>query len=450
MKAPLFRFSPGTGVIRSLSAFSALVLFSLVPNLHSMALNAPPPKTFTNPILGPEAGADPAVILHNETYYLYTTNRDNAVFTSRDLVHWEKGSSVLPESFKGMWAPEVYHHPEDGKFYLYYTLKYKIGVAVSGRPEGPFTDLGFLAIPGIDAHLFRDDDARLYLYFTHTPAFSMYVIPMKSPTETGGPVTQCFEISQDWEKHSHHINEGPWMEKRDGKYTLLYSGSNGQSTYYAVGVALAPTPIGPFTKLGTNPVFQDLGRIHGPGHGSIIRDRVGQLWHVHHQKLSDEIGWKRDLCLDPMNYDSEGILRGKPTRGVSQPAPVCDPDLVWSPDIHPRGAVFSTVAGVLVTMTCRTPGAEIRYTVDGSEPGPKSPLYQTPFPITSAVQVRARSFKKGMKTSTIANQKFTPTDQPLPPNPSPDASPGDPPFDVFPRAIIDWKPHAKKQKPAPK
>jgi len=422
----------------------ALLLALVILCTSCNAEKAPPVATYTNPILPIQrrAGADPAAIYHDGTYYFYSTNAGLNVFTSTDLVHWTKGPRVLPEEFKGVWAPEVYRHPEDGKFYLYYTRRYKIGVAVADKPDAEFADLGYLAIPGIDAHVFRDDDGRLYLYFTHTPPFSMYCIPMKSPTETGGPVTQCFEISQDWEKHDFPINEGPWMLKRDGVYYLLYSGSNAQSIYYAVGYATAPTPVGPFTKYAKNPVFKNLPAINGPGHGSVVRDREGTLWHLYHQKVDTRKGWARDICLDRVAFDDTGVFGGTPTRGTSQPGPVMDPSLVWSPDIHPRGAVFTD--RVKVTLTSRTPGATLRYTLDGSEPGPSSPRYDGPFDLTGAATVRARAWKEGMRTSTVSRMRFTPADGPLPENPAPNAPRGDPPFEVFAKPNPNWKPTPKQ------
>lgn len=398
-----------------------------------------PVRTFKNPILPVEfeAGADPAVFYHNGIFYFYSTNKDRAVFTSTNLIDWVKGPSVLPLELKGAWAPEVYFHPEDGKFYMYYTQKYKIGVAVADRPDAMFTDLGFIALSGIDAHMFRDDDSRLYLYFTRTPDFSMHCVPMKSPVETGGPVTKCFEISQTWETNSFSINEGPWMMKNNGTYTLLYSGSDGQSRYYAIGCATAPTPIGPFTKYPDNPVFQDLEHVSCSGHGSVTSDRTGQLWHLYHQKIDTQKNWTRDICLDPVRFDKNGRFGGTPTRGVEQPVPVMDADLVWVPEISPRGAVFNTP--VTVSLSSRTDGAEIRYTVDGSEPGPKSALYTKPFVLKDSAVVNARAFKKGMRDSTVAAQNFTHTDQALAPNPSPDAAPGNPGFDVFPKPVFNWK-----------
>ncbi len=400
----------------------------------------PAVASYVNPIVTREedCGADPAVLLHDGVFYYYSTNAGLTVFSSTDLVHWSRGPQVLPDEFKGVWAPEVYYHPEDGKFYMYYTRRYTIGVAVADRPDAMFKDLGLLVINAIDAHPFRDDDGRLYLYFTHTPPFDMYCVPMKSPTETGGPVTRCFQISQDWERRSFPINEGPWMLKRDGLYYLLYSGSDGQSVYYAVGYATAPTPIGPFTKHPNNPIFQDLPTIHGPGHGSVTRDREGRLWHLYHQKTGTEKGWSRDVCLDPLDFDDRGVLGGRPTRGTRQAAPALDPSLVWSPDIRPRGAVFSR--DVVVSLSSMTPGAVIRYTLDRSDPDAASPLYTGPFVLDRSAMVKARAFKAGMKTSTVSAMQFTQTNDPLPENPSPHAPAGNPPFEVFPRPNADWQP----------
>lgn len=52
-----------------------------------------------------------------------------------------------------------------------------------------------------------------------------------------------------------------------------------------------------------------------------------------------------------------------------------------------------------LSMTCRTPGAAIRYTLDGSEPTEDSPIYTGPFVLTESANIRARAFKEGMQPS---------------------------------------------------
>ena len=60
-----------------------------------------------------------------------------------------------------------------------------------------------------------------------------------------------------------------------------------------------------------------------------------------------------------------------------------------------------------VSIKCPTPKVEIRYTLDGSVPTEKSPLYTKPFTIQNSVVVRARAFKKGESPSFVATQQFS-------------------------------------------
>lgn len=62
------------------------------------------------------------------------------------------------------------------------------------------------------------------------------------------------------------------------------------------------------------------GGVFGPGHGCVVTDAEGKLWHVYHQQRDESRGWNRFLCLDPLWFDG-GVLHGKATRGTPQPAP---------------------------------------------------------------------------------------------------------------------------------
>ena len=53
--------------------------------------------------------------------------------SSTDLVHWDKGPVVFRSREPNLWAPDVFLEPGDGKFYLYYTVNMRIGVADSKR-----------------------------------------------------------------------------------------------------------------------------------------------------------------------------------------------------------------------------------------------------------------------------------------------------------------------------
>ncbi len=55
-----------------------------------------------------------------------------------------------------------------------------------------------------------------------------------------------------------------------------------------------------------------------------------------------------------------------------------------------------------VTITCETEGAEIRYTVDGSEPMAASTLYSEPLILTKATTLKAKAFKEKWEPSETA------------------------------------------------
>ena len=63
--------------------------------------------------------------------------------------------------------------------------------------------------------------------------------------------------------------------------------------------------------------------------------------------------------------------------------------------------------GVEIVMNCRTEGAAIHYTLDGSEPTEASPLYTGPFSLLKSATIRARAFKEGMKPSPEARAMAT-------------------------------------------
>ena len=59
-----------------------------------------------------------------------------------------------------------------------------------------------------------------------------------------------------------------------------------------------------------------------------------------------------------------------------------------------------------ISMTCADPDAEIRYTMDGSEPIAKSPVYKSSFVIIKTSTIKAKAFKKGMVPSFVALRQF--------------------------------------------
>lgn len=60
-----------------------------------------------------------------------------------------------------------------------------------------------------------------------------------------------------------------------------------------------------------------------------------------------------------------------------------------------------------VELKCAEVGAEIRYTLDGSTPGPTSPKFAAPFEVNATTTLRMRSFAPGKAPSIVATRTLT-------------------------------------------
>lgn len=158
-----------------------------------------------NPLMTQRYSADPWVLVHNDTVYVYTTGdvhefdgsgeiKENSyatihrlnVISSKDLVNWTDWGQVdvrhegVTAWARNSWAPAAAAVERDGKtrFYLYFANNASsIGVLVSDSPTGPFTDpigkpLVTRDTPNcrdvvwmFDPAVLVDDDGRAWLYF---------------------------------------------------------------------------------------------------------------------------------------------------------------------------------------------------------------------------------------------------------------------------------------------
>ena len=61
---------------------------------------------------------------------------------------------------------------------------------------------------------------------------------------------------------------------------------------------------------------------------------------------------------------------------------------------------------VEISLTASEPGAEIRYTLDGSVPGKSDMRYEKAIRLTGPAVLRARAFKEGFTRSITAQEVF--------------------------------------------
>jgi hypothetical protein len=87
---------------------------------------------------------------------------------------------------------------------------------------------------------------------------------------------------------------------------------------------------------------------------------------------------------------------------------------VATPTFSPS-SVPSFTGTLSLAISCATVGAEIRYTLDETEPTPSSALYTSPFSLSATTTIRAKAFKSGMTASAVVAMRVTqqPTETPV-------------------------------------
>lgn len=281
--------------------------------------------TYQNPVC---TGADPFVLLHNGTYYHYTSNNGFGfrLLLSDNLRDWTDGgicldaNDVLGE--QDFWAPEVLYHNE--RFYMAYTADWNVGIAVSDAPTGPFvqTEKKWATANvynpeyhkgngAIDGHFFKDDDGKIYLYYArhYRCKNRIFVAEVNDNLTAILPETERLvaEPEQPWEvAETAQCNEGPFVLKHGGTYYLTYSGNDYQSPHYGIGCAVSDSPFGPFRKYPA-PLLKRTELVNGVGHHSFTTSKDGsQLICVYHCHQSYTAVEPRMTCIDPASFVRDG------------------------------------------------------------------------------------------------------------------------------------------------
>lgn len=302
-----------------------------------------------NPIITDAFTADPAVVVYEDTLYLYTSHdeaapdeqayvmRDWLGFSTTDMVNWTAhGALLASEDF--VWADNhayAGHVVErDGTFYWYVPMGWRdgtgfaIGVATADSPTGPFKDaLGRPLITSdmtpdpkgregqritwddIDPAVFIDDDGQGYIFWGNTQ--------LKWAKLTA----DLLEL--DGEIHYLEVpafEEGPWVHKRGERYYLSYSSGFPERIAYAT----APAITGPWTYQG---IIQGLTANSSTNHHAIVEFKDRSYFFYHDGGLPTGGSYRRSVCVDYLQYDVRGrILPVQPTLegvvAVDAPLPV--------------------------------------------------------------------------------------------------------------------------------
>ena len=289
-----------------------------------------------NPFI-PGYFADPTIRKFGDTYYIYATTDGTGngygpaqVWMSKDFVNWRNVLLNWPTT-EVVWAPDVVQQP-DGTFRYYYCTPCVVRVGESTSPIGPWKNrLGepdAVLVPDrfvhnaitLDPQLFRDDDGSEYLYFGTWGIYKDFGCGVAKLGPDGKTFTDKKLILNT---EIIDFFEAPFVFKKDGIYYFTYSSGSCHDDTYRVQYAISKDgPMGPYEYKGCILKTNADGTIHGPGHHSILQDGDDYYMVYHRHNNPHAIhGFHRQLCIDKMEFDSEGnILPIRPTHEGLIPA----------------------------------------------------------------------------------------------------------------------------------
>ena len=304
--------------------------------------------------------ADPAVHVFNGRLYIYPSHdwesgvpendngdhfnmKDYHVFSMDDVEQGEVTDygvvltvDDIPWAGRQLWDCDVAY--KEGKYYMYFPLKdkndiFRICVAVSDRPEGPFIprENPIKGSYSIDPAVWDDGDGNYYMYFgglwggqlqryrdnkalenaafpaDDEPAIPARVVRLSDDmcefAEEPRPVVILDKNGKPLTAgdNKRRFFEASWMHKYNGKYYYSYSTGDTHLLCYATG----DNPYGPFTYQGVilTPV------VGWTTHHAIVEYK-GKWYLFHHDCVpSGGRTWLRSLKVAELTYNEDGTIR---------------------------------------------------------------------------------------------------------------------------------------------
>lgn len=271
--------------------------------------------------------ADPTIYVENGKYYLTGTKSGEplgfALLESTDLKTWTVPSGTADSLYmilkkgnntygtQGFWAPQIFK--EGDTYYLTHTANEQTILTRSKSLLGPYRQKEVAPIDGseknIDSYVFKDDDGKYYLYhvrfnqgnYLWVAEFDLEKRKIKPET-----LTKVFDQTAPWEATPNYesapIMEGPTVIKLKDKYYLFYSANHFRNIDYAVGYAVADSPMGPWKKYSGNPIIhRSIVDENGSGHGDLFEGPDDQLYYVYHVHYSADQVAPRRTRIVPVN-----------------------------------------------------------------------------------------------------------------------------------------------------
>jgi arabinan endo-1,5-alpha-L-arabinosidase len=280
--------------------------------------------TYKNPVVDVNL-PDPTVLKAEDGYfYLYATGKYTPVFRSWNLVDWEKAGHCFTDETRpswepqaGIWAPDI--NFIDGKYVLYYSHSVwggewtcGVGVAVSDKPEGPFTDRGAMfrsntigVKNSIDPFYIEDDGKKYLIWGSFRGIYCIELADDGLAIKAGAEKIPVAGTA----------TEGSYVHKR-GKYYYYFGSAGtcceGAGSTYTVVTARSESLFGPYlTKDGKSladnyyeTILQGNSVFAGPGHNAeIVTDDEGNDWLLYHAYMKSNPENGRVLLMDRIVWE---------------------------------------------------------------------------------------------------------------------------------------------------
>lgn len=342
------------------SSFFIISFFLLPFSLQAQEKGTLKKRPVSQPLITNIYTADPSAHVFNGKIYIYPSHDINAGIPENDLgdhfamrdYHILSMDSIggkvtdhgvaldiknIPWAGRQLWAPDAAY--KNGTYYLYFPLKdkqdiFRIGVASSKHPEGPFT-AEKEPIKGsfsIDPCVFKDKDGSYYLYFggiwggqlqkwttgkydpngklrtpnepAILPRVAKLSADMKSFTETPREIQILDANGKPFleANNDKRFFEASWIHMYKGKYYFSYSTGDTHKIVYAIG----DSPYGPFTFQGVvlNPVegwtnHQSIVEIKGKWYLFYHDTQLSGKTHLRNVKVT-ELKYRKDGSIIPL------------------------------------------------------------------------------------------------------------------------------------------------------
>lgn len=286
------------------------------------------------------SGADPVIVPHGDTYYLFSTV-SGGYWRSEDLIHW---SYVTPTRwpFEDIVAPAALSvrdtlyllqsttvprpilfstEPETGRLEFYNRLLPSPPTAQSPWVQNPATP-GAVPPGPWDPAIFHDPDTdRWFMYWGSSNFYPLFGIELDKErrllwVEEPRPLIALDPERHGWERFGRDHRdprdpfiEGAWMTEHDGTYYLQYAAPGTEYNVYANGTYVGDNPLGPFTYAPYNPIaYKPGGFVTGAGHGNTFRDHRGNYWNTGTPWIGVNWNFERRLAMFPAGFDSDGQM----------------------------------------------------------------------------------------------------------------------------------------------